>query len=290
MTNTQQDKPILKIGLITDPQYKDAPANGERQYKESLWKLKEAIDTLNYYKVDFVQNLGDIIDKGWESYNSIMPIYAMITPEIECYHALGNHDFSVDSILKTKVLNKLSMPDYYYSYVKKNWRFIVLDGTDYAYFSNSLHNHNIAKIDELYAKTEGKENHYKWNGGIGGKQKKWLKEELKNAEISNQNVIVFCHYPVRPYHAATLWNSDEIVDILKKSSNVVAYINGHHHSSGYAFEDGIHFVTLFAMVNTMVSSYSILDIYKDRLVIKGFGNQKSMILNKHSLNTNLKQY
>jgi len=290
MTNTQQDKPVLKMGLIADPQYKDAPKRGDRFYSESLWKLKEAIDTLNYYKVDFIQNLGDIIDDEWSSYDSIMPVYSFIDPKIENYHVLGNHDFSVDSINKSKIMKTLSMPDYYYSYVKNNWRFIVLDGTDYAYFSNSLHQYDIDKIDVLYAKTEGKENHYIWNSGVGEKQKVWLKNELKTADVLKQDVIVFSHFPVRPYHSATLWNSDEIVNILKESLSVVAYINGHHHAGGYAFEDGIHYITVSGMVNTEISSYAILDIYKDSLVINGYGNQKSMTLQKHSLNRNLEQY
>ncbi len=285
-----QSKPILKVGLIADPQYKNAPASGERYYGESLWKLREAIDTLNHYKVDFIQNLGDIIDKEWSSYDSIMPVYTTIDSEIENYYSLGNHDYSVDSVKKAEVLNTLSMPDYYYSYVKKNWRFIVLDGTDYAYFSNSLHNYSADKIDALYAKTEGKENHYTWNSGIGEKQKEWLKKELKTAESLKQDVIVFCHFPVRPYHSATLWNSDEIVDILRNSKSVVAYINGHHHAGGYAYENGIHYITMHAMVNTMISSYSILNIYRDSLVIKGYGNQKSMTLKKHVLNRNTEQY
>ena len=93
--------------MIADPQYKDAPKSGDRNYSESLWKLKEAIDTLNYYKVDFIQNLGDIIDNEWRSYDSIMPVYATISPGIESYHALGNHDFSVDSIKKPKILKTL---------------------------------------------------------------------------------------------------------------------------------------------------------------------------------------
>ena len=283
-------KPILKIGLIADPQYKDTPKRGDRHYNKSLWKLKEAIDTLNYHKVDFIQNLGDIIDDEWRSYDSIIPIYATINPEIENYHVLGNHDFSVDSIKKSDVLKTLSMPDYYYSYVKKKWRFIVLDGTDYAYFSNSVHKHSIDKIDVLYAKTKGKENHYIWNAGVGDKQKKWLKKELRIAESLHQDVIVFSHYPVRPYHSATLWNSDEIVAILKSSSSVVAHINGHHHVGGYAFEDGIHYITIFAMVNTKISSYAIINLYKDSLVIKGYGNQKSMTLQKHTLNKNIEQY
>lgn len=278
LSSCSQNEPILKIGLIADPQYQDAPTSGKRYYRESLWKLEEAIDTFNYYNVDFIQNLGDIINSEWRSFDSIIPIYNHVNPDIENYQLLGNHDFSVDSLQKMDILKTLSMPDYYYSYVRKDWRFIVLDATDYSYFANSLHNYSIDKIDACYAKTEGKENHYKWNSGIGEKQQAWLKAELKTAESLNQYVIVFAHMPVRPYHAATLWNSNDIVEILKISPKVVAFINGHHHAGGYVYENGIHYITIFGMLDTMISSYGILEIYKDSLVLKGFGNQKSLTL------------
>lgn len=275
ISSCSKDKSILKIGLVADPQYKNAPSVGEREYKESLWKLKEAIDTFNYHKVGFIQNLGDIIDKDWGSFDSIIPVYDKIDDGIDNYHLLGNHDFAVDSTQKENLLKTLSMPNYYYSYVKKDWRFIVLDGTDYAYFSNSLHNYNIDKINLYYAKTEGKKNHYTWNSGVGEKQQAWLKEELKIAESLDQKVIVFCHLPVKPNFSASLWNNDEIVAILESSPSVVAFINGHHHDGGYAYENGIHYFTIFGMVNTMISSYAILEIRKDSLFLKGFGNQKS---------------
>ena len=57
-----QSETILRIGLVADPQYADNPTAGKRYYRESLWKLKEAIVTFNENDVDFVQNLGDIID------------------------------------------------------------------------------------------------------------------------------------------------------------------------------------------------------------------------------------
>jgi hypothetical protein len=37
---------------------------------------------------------------------------------------------------------RLSMPNIYYSYQEKGWRFIVLDAIDYAYYSNALHHHD----------------------------------------------------------------------------------------------------------------------------------------------------
>jgi len=273
-------EPILKIGLVADPQYANKPTNGIRYYKESLWKLEEAIDTFNYKNVDFVQSLGDIIDDEWDSYDSILPIYNKLNPDIESYQLLGNHDFSVESTHLSELLEKLSMPYYYYSYSKKGWRFIVLDATDYSYFSNPLHNHDIKKVNSYYENTEEESNKQSWNCAIGKEQQNWLKQELDSADSLNQKVILFSHLPIRPKgNSHNLWNDYEIVDIIENSANVVAFINGHNHSGGYVLINGIHYITIFGMVDTMVSSYGILEIHKDNLVLRGYGNQQTLHLN-----------
>ena len=96
LSSCSKTEAILKIGLVADPQYADKATVGNRHYRESLWKLEEAIDTFNIKGVDFVQNLGDIIDIDWGSYDSIIPIYDKLNPDIENYQLLGNHDFAVD--------------------------------------------------------------------------------------------------------------------------------------------------------------------------------------------------
>lgn len=281
LNSFSQTEPILKIGLVADPQYEDKSVVGQRHFRESLWKLNEAIDTFNFYTVDFIQNFGDIINSGWASYDSIMPIYHKIYPEIENYHLLGNHDFSIDSSHLADLLETLSMSNYYYSYVKKGWRFIVLNATDYSYYANPLQNHSIAQINAYYNNIEGQPNHQLYNGAIGKEQQYWLKKELERAKLLSQKVIIFSHMPVRPLNTSeNLWNDYEIIDIMENSSNVIAFINGHRHKGDYAFENGIHYITLFGMVDMMISSYGIIEIYKDSLVLKGYGNQKNYILTK----------
>ncbi len=276
-----QSEPILKIGLVADPQYSDKPNNGTRYYRESLWKLKQSIDTFNYYQVDFVQNLGDIIDAEWRSFDSIIPLYKNLNSDIENHHLLGNHDFSVDSSCLTGLLETLAMPDYYYSYVKKGWRFIVLDATDYSYYSNSLHNHDINQVNSYYDRTKGKSNNYCWNSAIGKKQQDWIKQELDSAKLINQKVIIFSHLPLRPSeNSHNLWNDFEIIEIIENSSNVVAFINGHNHAGEYVSENGIYYITICGMIETMINSYAILEIFDKRLIWKGFGNQRTIILNK----------
>ncbi|HKJ80353.1 MAG TPA: metallophosphoesterase [Prolixibacteraceae bacterium] len=279
LSSCSKKEPILKIGLVADPQYANKPSVGERYYRESLWKLEEAMDTFNYNNVNFVQSLGDIIDTKWESFDSILPIYDKLSTDIENYHLLGNHDYDIDSTHLRGLLKKLSMPDYYYSYTKKGWRFLVLDATDYSYYSNLLHHHDINQVDFYYENTNGKINQNLWNSAIGENQQNWIKQELDSAKLLNQKVILFSHLPVRPKNDPhNLWNDDEIIELIENNSNVVAFINGHNHLGGYEFKNGIHYITVFGMVNTMISSYGILELYKNSLVLRGYGNQKTLYL------------
>lgn len=285
LSSCSKTEPILKIGLVADPQYADKPTKGKRYYSESLWKLQEAIDTFNYEDVDFVQNLGDIIEVDWASYDSIIPVYQKLKPGIENYQLLGNHDFSIDTTQMKNLLQKLSMPNYYYSYVKNSWRFVVLDATDYSYFSNSLHNHDTNEIDLYYNNTIKESNHHKWNSAIGIEQQLWLEEQLDSAKILNQKVILFSHLPLRPKgDMHNLWNDYDITTLIENNSNVVAFINGHNHAGDYIFKNGVHYITIFGMVDTMMSSYGILEIYQDRLVLKGYGNQQQIVMNTVSHN------
>lgn len=273
------NKPILTIGLVADPQYEDRNTVGKRHYRESIWKLEEAISTFNYHKVDFVQNLGDIINGKWESFDSIMPIYEQLDKNIACYHLLGNHEFAIDSVKMPGLLSKLSMPDHYYSYVKKGWRFIVLNSMDYSYLANPLYQRDIRIVDSYYEKTERKINHYDWNGAIGKKQQAWLKSELNKAAQGDQKVIIFAHMPIMPSNVEeNSWNDYEIVKIIESCENVVAFINGHRHKGNYVYENGIHYLSMIGMVDTEISSYGLLEVYDDRMVLKGFGNQKSLKL------------
>ena len=75
-----------------------------------------------------------------------------------------------------------------------------------------------------------------------------------------------------------LWNDFEIISLIENRPNVVAYINGHNHSGNYVFKNGVHYITLFGMVETMINSYAILEFYDDSLVLKGYGNQKTIHL------------
>jgi len=54
----------LRFGLITDLHYADKPAAGTRHYRETLSKLKEAVEAFSRLDppIDFVVELGGLID------------------------------------------------------------------------------------------------------------------------------------------------------------------------------------------------------------------------------------
>jgi len=270
--------PLLKIGVIADPQYCNCDPLGTRFYRETLKKLPAAIDTFNKYKVDFVVTLGDIIDRYYESFDSILPLYSNLN--MPDYKLLGNHEFEeVNDSLKDTVIHLLNMPDYYYYFTYNDWRFIILDGTELAAYDSILHPDLWDEADSLRQSIQGQINDVPWNGGIGRKQRQWIENTIPDAMINDEKVILFCHFPVYPEHYLNLWNREDIIKIVEKYDNTVAYVNGHNHDGNYGFLNGKHYITQKAMVESYdTNSFSILEIYNNKLVFNSYG-----LMNNHAI-------
>jgi hypothetical protein len=57
-------------------------------------------------------------------------------------------------------------------------------------------------------------------------------------------------------------------------------MNGHNHAGNYAFQNGIHFITLKGMVETETeNAFSEVLFSEKNIEIKGFGQEKSWKLN-----------
>jgi hypothetical protein len=278
------ETPYLKIGLISDPQYCDCDPSGPRIYREVLNKLPVAIDSMNRWGVDFVMNLGDMIDRYAVSYDSVSQFYNELT--MPYYNLLGNHEFEqIPDTLKPFILSRYGMPDYYYGFSYKNWRFLVLDGTELATYSRSLHPELAGEGDSLILQVQDEINNRPYNGGIGRVQRNWIKDQIMASLYSNQQVILFCHFPVFPDSVyLNLWNEEEVIQLIEEYPNVVAYINGHFHEGNYGLKSGIHYLTHAAMLDTYEhNTFSLLEIYTDKLVLQGFGRMPDMILPYHGI-------
>lgn len=276
--NVQGQKPLFSFGIIADVQYADVEPAGSRFYRSSLQKLRNSMAAFKEDSVDFIINLGDLIDRDYESYYPVTGI--LDSSGIKTYHVTGNHDYAVDSKYKKRLPVSKQSKDGYYSIVHQNFRFIFINGNEVStYISNNKA--TIKKITDTIAsmKGRGEINAIDWNGGISMKQLTWIDNQLKEASGKNEKVFLICHFPVVPENIHNLLNYKEVLPVLEKYQNIVAWFNGHNHAGNYGNFNMIHFVTFKGMVETEASnSFAVVDVYKNKLWIRGSGREKSQIL------------
>ena len=273
------DTPIFSFAVFTDIQFADQPANGKRDYRGSWERLSRAVTEINRARPAFAIQLGDLVDAGRYSLSRILPIYrGLAMPQ---HHVLGNHDFCIP---RARLLEQLGMQHAWYDLTLSGWRFAILDGMDISLPGRAEgtpeHTAAQAMLAELQARQAP--NAHDWNGDIGEAQLGWLRGVLDEAARRRERAIVFCHFPVlaessTPQHL--LWNAGEIVRILEAAPAAAAYMCGHDHNGGYAERGGIHYVTFPGMVESGVrNSYTIVEVYTDRLELRGFGAAPSRTL------------
>jgi len=278
MMNCKTSDAQVKIGIFADAQYSDKEATINRFYQNSTAKLADCLSNFNQIKdIAFIVGLGDLIDEDFSSFKKMSAV--LKTSEKEVFQVTGNHDLSVKQEFIDKVPEQLNLQKTYYTFSKKDWKFIFLDGNGITF--QSTNPEIVAEAKKIVEKlsSENKPNAHDWNGGIGPNQISWLKDQLKQAEKDKQKVILFCHYPLLPFEAHALWNSEEILTILNQHNCVKAWMNGHNHAGNYAFQDGIHFITMKGMVDTETeNAYSIVTLSNEKIQIEGFGREISRSL------------
>lgn len=255
-----EDKPLLRIGLVTDMHHADKDSAGTRHYRETLAKFAEASAQFAKGKPDFIVELGDLID-------------AADTPEVELrylgeidkqfaaacterHYVLGNH--CVDMLTKQEFLGKVGQAESYYSFDRKGYHFIVLD---MCFRSDGV--------------PYGRKNS-KWDdANIPTAELEWLRADLKKAE---GRTIILAHQRLDGENAHCAKNSAEVRSLLSESKKVIAVFQGHSHQNDYKEIDGIHYCTLAAMIEgsgAENNSYSQLDLSADgTLKLSGFRKQK----------------
>jgi 3',5'-cyclic AMP phosphodiesterase CpdA len=276
----EADAPILRFGVIADPQYaRLAPANN-RYYEASRRKLEQAVGFFNLHEdLHFVVTLGDLIDRNWESFDDVLPVYAKL-------HApprwvLGNHDFLVGEGRVGDVPGRLGLSRAHYDFGAAGHRFIVVDGTEISLFANRPGgpNHQLAE-ERLAAMIAGEEpNAREWNGGMSEAQFGWLEATLQRAADAGERVIIFGHFPVHPFGEHAMWEAGRFTQVLGRFPNVLAYFNGHDHKGNYASLGGTHVVNFRGMVEGETdNAYARVDVYLDRIEIVGQGVELSRVL------------
>lgn len=293
-------EPLFRFGVIADVQCADVQAGVSgwgrpRYYRDSLQKLRHAIDCWHEAGVKFALNLGDTIDlKNREKSAQMLDVAIARFSEFrgKVYHVLGNHE--LHSLLREHPITRLgisglsdSVTDAYYSFSPRpGWRFIALDSFDLALFGYPLGHAKIKKAEEMLIEGRARtsEPHYLgFNGGMDEPQLRWLRKTISYATEAQERCVVFTHVPLLPeityIRDAVVWNYREVLDILHSSKAVVCCLYGHEHMGGYATDEaGVHHCAVEAALEAPVgsASHAICEVFEDRIMMRGAGNVRTV--------------
>ena len=235
--------------------------------------------------LDLIMQLGDLIDgrnsniKG-ESERILEKVHEIFktckTKAME--HLIGNHElYNFDlTFMREHKLLQVPSPSWHVRDVGKKWRFVMLD----AYVVSTLskdpvqcakawdiigkHNHNIDGKNRVLITKDfkkgmvGTERRFvPYNGALGDKQLDFLKRVL--TENTSRNIILFSHIPTFPgssLHATDtlLLDYEDVLKVIRDhgKGRVVAFMAGHYHQGGYAFDplSGTHHITIASPLET----------------------------------------
>ena len=259
------ERPVLRFGMISDIHYADRESAGNRFYRQSLAKMKEAIDRLNQEKVDFAIELGDFKDQdATPDEAKTLKYLADIETAFQkfngpTYHVLGNHD--MDGISKQQFLERventgIAKTNSYYSFDRKGIHFVVLDG-------------NFTKEGKAYD-----HGNFSWeDASIPEEEITWLRDDLKQNSLP---AVVFIHQMLDESKSVkqAVQNAPQVRQILEQSGKVICVFQGHVHEERYNLINGIHYYSVNAMIDgdgPENSAYMVVDIFKDgSLKVDGF--------------------
>ena len=247
---TEKQPKRLRVALLADPQFADiSPDYGKGLYYPSaLKKLPALFSQLNAMDLDLVVTLGDIVDREWQDYQQILPLYAQLKhPHL---FITGNHDAAVISRQLEQHSPVLPLPKHYFCLQTDNYRLLALDGNDISFYATSAQPEERRQAEQFYAALTiaGEPQAQTWNGGIGQQQYLWIEQQLTEAHRQQQQVIVLGHFPLAPAGIHRLWNGEQIADLLSRH-RVVASFHGHDHRGSLDTRHRTQFVTLRGLLD-----------------------------------------
>jgi len=252
------DKPKLRIGLVTDLHYAEKQASGNRHFRESITKVAEAAKRFDQEKPDLAICLGDLIDSA-ASLDAEKGYLKRIIQEIpkKSHFVLGNH--CVENLTKPEFLGIVGQEKSFYSFDANGYHFVVLD----ACFNSD-------------GAPYGRKN-FRWGDAkLPAAELEWLQADLRQSPLKS---IVFVHQCLDMIPPFGVKNGSEVRKILEASGKVLAVLQGHYHWGNYQEIGGLHYCTMSAIVEGSGpenSAYAMMDILPgDVIRISGFHKQKS---------------
>lgn len=249
----------VKFAVLTDLHYDHIP-DGHRRLQAFITRVKES-------DIDFIITLGDMcypIEKNRVVLETLGKL------GVPCYNTIGNHDSDASS--REQAMRFWGMKSNYYSFVKGNIKFIVLDacyikkGEEYIPY----HKRNYHKASEPYPY-------------IPPEELSWLENELKD---NCKYYILFSHQSLaNEFDRRGVFNREEVRGILEKSctmgKQVLMCMNGHDHGDALLDRNGICYYTLNSMSYIWHGLKETFNYSKE--IHEKYPSLKDMILYKEGL-------
>jgi 3',5'-cyclic AMP phosphodiesterase CpdA len=279
---------ILQFGVIADCQYDafcdESNLPGNRYCVTTLDKLQNAVDELNQHDLDFVVNVGDLIDQRFENFPA--PLKVLSGSRAPVYHLVGNHDFcgpghEYGLRPREDVFNAIGLKNPYYSWQQRGWKFIVLDTNEVGTIEWMPGTREYAEGAKVLSemKEAGANNARPWNGGLSEMQFAWLEKELQ----TELPVIVFGHHPISPDYGGNCLNYERVRDVLQKAPQVQAYFCGHEHAGMFDVFVDLPCLAFKGMVETKDETcFAIVTLDQEKIEIQGFGREESRVLDRRN--------
>jgi alkaline phosphatase len=251
----------LRVGLVTDLHYADKAPTGTRHYRKTLVKLEEAATQFEKDQLNFLVELGDLIDAA-DSVDAEQNYLTTINREFSLickdrHYVLGNH--CVDTLKKEEFLGQVEQEKSFYSFDRGQFHFVVVDSC-------------FRSDGEPY----GRKNSQWTDTNVPAAQLEWLEADLKE---NDKQVIVFAHQRLDVSNNHGVKNNVSVRKVFESSGRVLAVLQGHSHHNDLKEINGIHYCTLVAMVEgegADNNGYSLMEIESSGTIhLTGFRKQDS---------------
>ncbi|MEW4569635.1 metallophosphoesterase [Tautonia sp. JC769] len=249
----------LRFGLITDLHYADKPPAGSRHYRETPSKLAEAAERFREANLDFLVELGDLIDAA-ESVEVELGYLDRIDRDFSTIaerrvYVLGNH--CVDTLTKGEFLGRVGQERSFGAFDAGGYHFVWLDSC-------------FRSDGEPY----GRKNSVWTDANVPAFELDWLRDDLAATELPT---ILFAHQRLDDPGPHGVRNAEAVREILEASGKVRAVFQGHSHQNDLRAIRGIPYCTLVAMVEGSgadQNGYAVVDLLDDGTIrVDGFRRQ-----------------
>lgn len=249
----------MRFAMFSDLHY-DAIPDGDTRIEEIITYAKKA-------KVDFIIDIGDLC---YPINQNKIVLEKFKNTGLPCYFTVGNHN--TDNFTIDEVINFFKLERSYYSFVKENIKFIILD----ANFINKK-NTVIPYCKRNYNKSNDE---YPY---IPNSQIEWLKKELAD---NDKYYIIISHQSLsNDFQKRGISNRKEIRAILEERNlnerKILFCINGHDHGSDYRIINNIYYYTLNSSSYIWHGSKEIFNYSNE--IHKKYPYLKDLILYKKAL-------